>query len=343
MCAHLLAAPASIEMRAEKKVESYVMSQYVKTFHAIEIGDGGDGRWAEHVRPTMVSAKDWLTEEGQTPGGAARSRRLFEKHMPELVPALDRLAGQLASPHTRTLLTMAAVRPFFSGCTQIGRPGTLLRNYDFAPEHCEGTIVSSHFLRPVIGMQEAGWGLLDGMNNAGLAVSLTFGGRFVHGPGFAIPLVLRYLLETCRTVDEAVGRLRTIPVAIPQNVTLVDPNRAVTVYVGPDIPLTEMPDSCAANHQHLPVPDEQERATRTQARLNAVQAAGVDIAAMLRPPLYQYAYDEWLGTVYTARYHPAEGRVTYHWLGESWEQSFVGFSPGSRTVTLGLPDGSDDR
>ncbi|MGW2426429.1 hypothetical protein ACWC0C_45860 [Streptomyces sp. NPDC001709] len=90
--------------------------------------------------------------------------------MPELVPALDRLGGQLASPQAGTLLTMAAVRPFFSGCTQMSRPGTLLRNYDFAPKHCEGTIVSSHFLRPVIDMQEAGWGLLDGMNNASLAV-----------------------------------------------------------------------------------------------------------------------------------------------------------------------------
>jgi predicted choloylglycine hydrolase len=336
MRAQLLAAPAGIEMRAAKSVESYVMSQYVKTFHAIEIGDGGDGRWAEHVRPAMVSAGDWLTEEGQTPEGAARARQLFEEYMPELVPALDRLAGQLASPPARTLLTMAAVRPFFSGCTQIGRKGTLLRNYDFAPEHCEGTIVSSHFLRPVIGMQEAGWGLLDGMNDAGLAVSLTFGGRFVHGTGFAIPMVLRYLLETCWSVDEALGRLRTLPITIPQNVTLVDPNRTVTVYLGPDIPLTETPTSCAANHQHLPVPDEQERSTRTQARLAAVQAAGVDVAAMLRPPLYQCAYDEWLGTVYTAQYRPAEGRVTYHWPGKSWEHSFAGFSPGSRTVTLGL-------
>jgi hypothetical protein len=109
------------------------MSRYVKTFHAVEIGDGGDGRWAEYVRPALMSAGDRLTEEGRTPEGAARARRLFEEYMPELVPALDRLAGQLASPHARTLLTMAAVRPFFSGCTQIGREGTLLGNYDFAP------------------------------------------------------------------------------------------------------------------------------------------------------------------------------------------------------------------
>jgi predicted choloylglycine hydrolase len=278
-----------------------------------------------------------MTEAGRTAEGAAQARQLFETHLPELVPVLDRLAPQLGSPRAGTVLTMAALRPFFAGCTQIGRPGALVRNYDFTPDQCEGTIVSSRFLRPVVGMQEAGWGLLDGMNDAGLAVSLTFGGRFVHGPGFAVPVVLRYLLETCRTVAEAVDRLRTIPVAVPQNLTLVDARRSVTVYVGPDIPLTEAPDSCAANHQHLPVPREQEQTTRTRARLAAVQAAGVDVPAMLRPPLYQCDYDQWLGTVYTAEYRPAEGRVTYHWPGERWEHTIAGFTPGSRTVTLGLP------
>jgi hypothetical protein len=59
------------------------------------------------------------------------------------------------------------------------------------------------------------------------------------------------------------------------------------------------------------------------------------VAAMLEPPLYQSAYDEGLGTVYTAHYRPSEGRVTYYWPGKSWEQSFDGFAPGSRTVTIG--------
>ncbi len=179
--------------------------------------------------------------------------------MPELAPLLDRLVGQLDRPEAEPLLTMAAIRPFFSGCTQTGSAGRLLRNYDFPPDDCEGTIARSHFLRPVLGMQEAGWGLLDGMNDAGLVVSLTYGGREVHGPGFAIPVVLRCLLETCETVPEAVERLRQIPVMIPQNVTLVDAEQAVTVYVGPDTELTKAPDACAANHQYLPVSDEQER------------------------------------------------------------------------------------
>ncbi|MFD7690115.1 C45 family autoproteolytic acyltransferase/hydolase [Streptomyces sp. NPDC059781] len=311
------------------------MSPLRKTFRAIDIGDGGDGRWAGHVQAMWPRAEGWMTEEGRTAEGSERARKLFGTHMPELVPVLERLARRLDRPGAETFLTLAALRPFFSGCTQIGASGTLLRNYDFAPDECEGTIVSSHFLRPVIGMQDAAWGLLDGMNDAGLAVSLTFGGRFVHGPGFAVLIVLRYLLETCDTVDEAVGKLRSIPIAVPQNVTLVDSEKSVTVFVGPDIPLTEAPDACAANHQHLPVPDDQERFSRTRERLNTVRAAGTDVAAMLEPPLYQYAYDEGLGTVYTAHYRPTEGRVTYHWPGETWEQSFTDFAPGSRVIALG--------
>lgn len=311
------------------------MSELHKTFHAIDGGDGTDGRWATHLRTLWPAADRWLTDEGRTPEGAARARKLFEQHMPELVPLLDRLAGQLDRPKAETLLTMAAMRPFFSGCTQTGGDGRLLRNYDFPLDDCEGTIVRSNFLRPVIGMQEGGWGLLDGMNDAGLVVSLTFGGRTSQGPGFAIIIVLRYLLETCETVTEAVERLRTIPIMIPQNVTLVDADRAMTVYVGPDIELTEAPDACAANHQHLPVSEEQERDSRTQQRLAAIRQSGAEVSAMLRPPLYQSGFDDGWGTVYTADYRPGEGRVTYHWQGQTWEQSFDRFTSGARTVTLG--------
>ncbi|KOT52252.1 MULTISPECIES: C45 family autoproteolytic acyltransferase/hydolase [Streptomyces] len=305
-----------------------------KTFQAIEVGDGGDGRWAAHARTLWQDMEGLLTEEGRTPEGAGRVRALFRTHMPELMPVLDRLAVQLDRPEARAFLTHAALRPFSPACTQIGRNGTLLRNYDFPPDQCEGTIVSSCFLRPVIGMQDVLWGLLDGMNDAGLAVSLTFGGRSVYGRGFAILIVVRYLLETCDTIGEAVGRLRSLPIAVPQNLTLVDATKAVTVFVGPDMSPTVAPDACAANHQHLPVTDEQERASRTQERLRAIRAAGADVAAMLKPPLYRSVDEQGLGTLYTARYRPVEGRVTYYWPGESWQQSFGDFVPGSRTVAL---------
>ena len=234
-----------------------------KTFQAMDIGDGSNGRFAGALRDQWPRAEAALTDEARTSAGVALARQRFEQHMPELVPALDRLAAQLDRPGGETFPTLAALRPFFAGCTQIGGAGTLLRNYDFDPDEVQGVIACSRFLRPVIGMLDGGWGLLDGMNDAGLAVSLTFGGRFVQEPGLDILIVLRYLLEMCDTVGEALAKLATMPICIPQNVTLVDAERAVTVYTGPDIAMTKAPDACATNHQHMPVPDEQEQFTRT--------------------------------------------------------------------------------
>lgn len=70
------------------------MSQQRKTFRAIEVGDGSDGRWATHTQALWPLAEGWMTEESRTSEGLDRARNLFEAHMPELVPVLDRLAGR---------------------------------------------------------------------------------------------------------------------------------------------------------------------------------------------------------------------------------------------------------
>jgi predicted choloylglycine hydrolase len=224
------------------------------TFRAIEAGDGGDDRWADPAREQWPRAARFLTPELLTREGELATRESFAQQMPELVPVLERLTAQLDEPGAGALLTSVGLRPFFAACTQAGVDGVLLRNYDLAPDECERVIFSTHFLRPVIGMSEGLWGLLDGMNDAGLAVSLTFGGRFVHGPGFSIVIVLRYLLETCETADEALAVLARIPIATARNLTLVDEKRALALHVGPDLPPTPLAEPFVANHQHLPAP-----------------------------------------------------------------------------------------
>ncbi len=109
------------------------MRQQHKTFQAIEVGDGGDGRWAAYARTLWQEMEGLLTAEGRTVQGADRVRALFHAHMPELAPVLHRLAGQLDRPEADVFLTHAALRPFSPACTQIGQNGTLLRNYDLAP------------------------------------------------------------------------------------------------------------------------------------------------------------------------------------------------------------------
>jgi predicted choloylglycine hydrolase len=317
------------------------------TFRAFEVGDGTDGRWAAEAQAVWPRVQTYLTDEARTPEFTAHARRMAETHMPELVPVLDRLAVQLDDPYAVAALTGLGIRPFYAGCTATGVGGALLRNYDFPAQEADRTIVSSHFLRPVIGMGDTPFGLLDGMNDAGLAVCLTFGGRLVDGPGFPVIIVLRYLLETCDTVDQALAVLDRLPHFLAQNLVLVDREQAVTVYLAPDlekpIRVGEPTLACATNHQHLPVPEEQEKESRTQARLDTIQRAGAQgtqaaLDALLSPPVYADAFAEGHGTLYTAAYRPAEGRVTYHWpRGATWEQSFGAFDAGTRTVTVGYP------
>ena len=72
-------------------------------------------------------------------------------------------------------------------------------------------------------MSDCLWGLLDGINDAGLAVALAFGGRQrARADGFGITLVVRYLLETCDTVEQACATLARLPVHAPYNLTLAD-------------------------------------------------------------------------------------------------------------------------
>ncbi len=74
----------------------------------------------------------------------------------------------------------------------------LVRNYDYHPALWDGVLLSSSWTgRRVIAMLDSLWGVLDGINEDGLAVSLAFGGRQVVGEGFGMPLILRYVLETC--------------------------------------------------------------------------------------------------------------------------------------------------
>ncbi|MFJ9448552.1 C45 family autoproteolytic acyltransferase/hydrolase [Kitasatospora sp. NPDC101235] len=315
-------------------------------FTAVDVGAGTDDRWAGLVQDGQPRAATWITPQMRTSDGERAAKNVFAAHMPELVPVLHQLSAGTPEPGAIALLTQVGLRPWFAACTQAAVDGVLLRNYDYDPARCDRKVVRSDFLRPVIGTGEVQWGLLDGTNDAGLAVSLTFGGRFVHGPGFAAPIVLRYLLETCDSVPQAVAALRRLPIATAQNLTLVDGDQALTVHVGPDMTATVAPEPIAANHQLDPVPRGQEAFTRTHERLAAVRAAtgatgdrvSSVLRALLRQPLYQARYAECLGTVYTAVYRPAEGRVTYHWPGEAWEQSFATFEPGVRRVDIGLPD-----
>jgi predicted choloylglycine hydrolase len=248
------------------------------------------------------------------------------------------------------MLSLYKPPPYLAACSQgvWNRDGSplLARNYDYAPSRFEGVIWSTALVKRVIGMSDCLWGLLDGMNEDGLAVSLTFGGRRVLGDGFGIPIVTRYLLETCSTVPEAQAALARLPYSLSHNLTLVDASGAVvTAYLSPDREPIFRAFPVATNHQGIVEWPEQAKATRTiereQAIVRLLEDPGVDAQAFLdsflREPLFSTSYANGFGTLYTAAYRPTEGVASYIWPAMGWTLGFDRFEEGEHTEVLAEP------
>lgn len=317
-----------------------------KTFRAV-VEDRPGPIWRQHFHAVWPAVRDWYLKDGlaarPTP---AVARATLQRFMPETVEIYDRLC-RLAGDDEVAHRALSGVNPprVIAGCSQtawLGAGGpALLRNYDFETDFTTGIIEMTRWSgRRVIAMREAFWGCLDGMNEDGLAVSLTFGGRKAHGPGIAMPMVLRYVLETCRTTAEAVAKLLAIPVPMAQNVTVLDRSGDVaTVFTGSDrAPATTSRLLCT-NHQEQVAWPEMAAASRSlerEAHLGQlIETPGMTLprlsAGLLEPPLYRVIEAQGFATVYSAVYRPAAGSVDYVWPGRSWPQSFAGFGEGSYT------------
>ena len=318
------------------------------TFHAIaELRPGP--KWQASFEEMWPAYRCWYLKEGDAVRpDRATGRRMLAEHMPELVPVHERLV-ELAGDDDVAARCLSLWDPpaFIAGCSQgawtRGAP-LLVRNYDYPAARLEGIISLTAWTgRRVIGMSDCFWGLVDGMNEDGLAVSLTFGGRRASGEGFGIPIVVRYVLEVCETVDQARAVLERIPVHAPQNLTVLDRSGAyLTAYLGPDRRPEFNPQPATTNHQGRVEWPEYARAIRTVERERRVLELLEDpestrervIEAFLEPPLYSTGYASGFGTIFTAAYFPLERRVEYRWPGFVWHQSFDSFEEGTHTQSF---------
>jgi predicted choloylglycine hydrolase len=147
--------------------------------------------------------------------------------------------------------------------------------------------------------------------------------------------MLRYVLETCRQVEEAIAALGRIPVALAQNVMLLDRSGAcATLFLAPGRTAVVSPLHACTNHQEMPAPPHsavmQGSLARQQALLEVLAEPAMRLATLLerflQPPLYARRIAS--PTVYTAVYRPVEGRVDYVWPGHVCRQRMGRFAPG---------------
>jgi len=325
------------------------------TFRAVEELELGP-KWASLFDERWPHYREWFLREGEAARPSyATSVRMLRAHMPELLPVYERVVdlaggGDIAA----RMLSLYKPPPYLTACSQgvwtrTGGP-VLARNYDYAPSRFEGSIWSTRLLgRRVLGTSDCLWGLLDGMNDDGLAVSLTFGGRRVLGDGFGIPIVVRYLLEVCETVEQARETIARLPFSLAHNLTIVDrEGEVLTAFVSPDREPVFRSFPAATNHQGLVEWPEQAVATRTIEReqhiAGLVGGGAADVEAFadafLLPPLFSTSYSNGWGTLYTAVFRPGERVVDYRWPSRTWRLGFDRFREGEHVEVLA--DGADD-
>jgi predicted choloylglycine hydrolase len=288
-------------------------------------------KWAARYDESWPAYQKWFLGEGLTKRPSAKiARRKLAQFMPELAPVYDDLCSLVGDDEVcHRFLALYNPPRLAVGCSQLvwtGAGGPLLmRNYDFSPDRWEALLMRSQWRQKrVFGMVDCLWGLLDGLNESGLAVSLAFGGDPKVGSGFAIPIIVRYVLENCATVHEAKEALRQVPSSMAYNLTLLDRSGAfTTAFLAPGKVPKFKSDPCATNHQAVIHSKRYAIFTRTVERANFLgnrlaqpkTSSASLLSDLLSPPLYARSWSRGFGTLYTAVYDPQQLKLTLVWPG----------------------------
>ncbi|WP_273831702.1 C45 family autoproteolytic acyltransferase/hydolase [Guptibacillus sedimenti] len=122
------------------------------------------------------------------------------------------------------------------GCTALMTDQGYVRNYDFGPDYYDGRLIlrQPSECYATCGHSLLGIGLHDGMNEHGLTVGLHFVSTRLHQKGLMAGIIVRMVLDTCRTVEEAIILLKDLPHADEYNYSLTDASgKSSVVEIGP--------------------------------------------------------------------------------------------------------------
>lgn len=276
-------------------------------------------KWLEYFNQVRGGYKKWY-EDGNYPGRATleECQQALQKYMPEFEKIWSHLVSLGQADETEAkMLSLYCPSAYKRGCTQAAwtrYSPVLIRNYDFYPELFEGRIIKNKwFDTEVIYTSDCLWGALDGMNEHGLAASLAYGGSSQVAEGFGVTLVLRYVLEFCKTTQEAIEAFKRIPVNMAYNITLIDKwNHVVTLELSPGARPVVSRRPFAVNQQGDFDLNNYALFSNSEERMQAIKDVLFDplvsiesfAAAFSYAPLFSVDYKNGFGTLYTAIYNP---------------------------------------
>ena len=310
--------------------------------------------WQHQFRALWPAYRRWFLRYGERDRPTYfESSRALERYMPRFVPVYEAMVDLAdGGDHAARFLAQYCPPPLFRGCSQavyLADEAVMVRSYDYSPYVFDGIVMRTRFdQRRVIAMLDCMSGVLDGINDDGLAVSMSFGGREEFGNGFGISILLRYLLEFAGDVREACELIRGIPLQGAYNVMLLDrENNFETVALAAGREAQFLGSRISTNHQadsHWPLYEEK---VHTRARfeyLCELDAAHRHDAygftrEFLKPPLYHTQFARGFGTLYDAAFYPQHGSCEYFWPQHAWHFGFDRFTEQEYRIDFIDPEG----
>ncbi|MFV3013412.1 C45 family autoproteolytic acyltransferase/hydrolase [Clostridium botulinum] len=163
---------------------------------------------------------------------------IYEKFYPEIVEEIEGMADGLKIGYMDIASFIFTMYCFVfdnkCSCLAISNKGETLfaRNSDFVvsiEKLCDSAYYKLNNVYSFVGNTTAWTEMEDGVNEHGLAVGLTFIYPIKIKPGFNAGMLVRYILEKCKTTDEAILALKKLPIASPQTITLADKSGNIAV------------------------------------------------------------------------------------------------------------------
>ncbi|MDQ0482206.1 C45 family autoproteolytic acyltransferase/hydolase [Guptibacillus hwajinpoensis] len=271
---------------------------------SFDIGAG----FGEHDRMKLIRER---CEQLVQPIDVNEARTILSRFAPHLLNELEGIANALKISHEESIALFSGYDlPKLEGlgCTAIMTEEGYVRNYDFGPDFYDARLIlrQPKEAYATCGYSLFGIGLHDGMNEHGLAVGLHFVSTRLHQKGLMAGLIVRIVLDRCRTVQEAEELLSELPHADEYNYSLADGlGNSAIVEAGPfQSHVLKGTRLCCANHfQMTPGQTPSENSLK---RFEYIEKhAYIGIASWFnefrnpKSPLFFHDYENLFGTLHT--------------------------------------------
>ncbi len=187
--------------------------------------------YGEILRSSGVNINEAITLTDEQIRFGKETLPIYEKYIPELLQEVKGLAEGSKVPFEAMFTWLASMYGFgdIHGCTCFAfhdeNQIVLCRNSDMYPElkkTSESVLYRANGKHILLGNSTSFVQLEDGINEHGLAVGMNFLLTRNYKPGLNTGFVIRAILETCKTTEEAISFIKSVPLCSTQNIILAD-------------------------------------------------------------------------------------------------------------------------